>query len=158
MKLSIIIPTYDEAENIARLIKHILENSNEAVVDVIVSDGGSTDDTVAIARHEGANAVVSPGKGRAAQMNYAASLATGDILYFIHADCFPPGTYVTDIANGINGGYHLGRYRTKFDSKSFILKVNAWFTRFDLLFAWAAIRPCLLSALFSTNVKALMRA
>ena len=64
-------------------------------------------------------------------MNYGASLASGEILYFVHADSFPPPTFVSDIEMAINKGYDLGRYRTKFISKKPILRINEWFTRFD---------------------------
>lgn len=130
--LSIIIPTYNEAENIAQLVGYLRRFSNAAVVDVIVSDGGSTDNTMEKAAAAGARAVLSPGKGRAAQMNWGASLARGEVLYFVHADSFPPPNYVADIQQAVAQGYDLGRYRTKFNSSRPILKLNAWATRFDL--------------------------
>ncbi|MEJ7680558.1 MAG: hypothetical protein WKG06_22435 [Segetibacter sp.] len=64
-------------------------------------------------------------------MNFGASISAGDILYFIHADTFPPSSYVSDINNAIYKGYEIGRYRTKFDSPKSILKINAFFTCFD---------------------------
>ena len=130
--ISIIIPTYNEAEGIEKLVSYLKGCSNEAVVDLIVSDGGSEDGTKEKAAAAGANAVLSPRKGRAAQMNHGASLAKGDVLYFVHADSFPPQTFVADIQQAVKDGYDLGRYRTKFNSPKTMLKVNAWFTRFDL--------------------------
>lgn len=131
MNLSIVIPTYNEATNIEQLLYHLFKIKNSSI-EVIVSDGGSEDDTIAIAKNAGAIAALSPGKGRAAQMNYGASMAKGDVLYFIHADCFPPFTFINDIQQAITEGYQLGRYRTKFNSKKGLLKINAWFTQFDL--------------------------
>jgi rSAM/selenodomain-associated transferase 2 len=132
MTISIIIPTYNEAENIGKLVSYLKEHSKAGVVDLIISDGESTDDTIRIAQGAGATAVVSKEKGRAAQMNFGASLAKGDVLYFLHADCFPPTTYAADIQAAIGNGYDLGRYRTKFNTRKMILRLNAWFTRFDL--------------------------
>jgi hypothetical protein len=86
---------------------------------------------VQIAAAAGARAVVSTQKGRAAQMNYGASLTSGDILYFIHADVFPPKSFAGDIAASINSGYEFGRYRMRFNTKKWYLRVNEWFTRFD---------------------------
>jgi len=132
MNLSIIIPTYNEEDNIKKTVSFLRQHKGNSPIEIIVSDGGSTDQTMQQAETAGAQAVLSPGKGRAAQMNYAASLAKGDILYFVHADCFPPPTYVSDLQNAIGEGYDIGRYQTKFDSNELILKLNAWFTRFDL--------------------------
>lgn len=135
--ISIIIPTYNEAGNILKLIQYLLNalNKNEKP-EIIVSDGGSADATISIAQKAGAKAVVSPKKGRAAQMNFGASLALGDILYFIHADTFPPLSFIGDINKAIVEGYALGRYRTKFDSNKPLLKVNAFFTRYDLFMCY----------------------
>lgn len=64
-------------------------------------------------------------------MNYGTSFSSGGILYFIHADVFPPENFVQDILKAIKEGYHLGRYRMRFDTKKWYLRVNEWFTRFD---------------------------
>jgi rSAM/selenodomain-associated transferase 2 len=128
MKISIIIPTYNEAETITGLISYLKKNNG---TEIIVSDGGSIDDTILLAKNAGANAVVSPNKGRASQMNYGASLATGDVFYFVHADTFPPASFIDDITNAVHDGFNLGRYQTKFNSTKFLLKLNAWFTKFD---------------------------
>ncbi len=132
MKVSIIIPTYNEAKDIGKLIHFLRENSDSSVVDIIVSDGGSRDNTIDIAKFAGANAILCPDTGRAAQMNYGAGIAKGDLFYFIHADCLPPKEFVKDIQEAVEKKNDLGRYRTRFDSKKTILKINAWFTRFDL--------------------------
>ncbi len=132
MKVSIIIPTYNERNIIGELIQYLFENIDSSVIEIIVADGESIDDTMEVAKEAGAKVVVSPVKGRAAQMNYAAGIANGEVFYFIHADCFPPKGFIKDIYQAIETGYDLGRYRTKFDSGKAILKINAWFTRFDL--------------------------
>ena len=134
--ISIIIPTYNEAENIGRLIVFLKTNGSAGVKEIIIVDGGSEDQTIQVAELEGVRTVCSPQKGRAAQMNYGAALATGDILYFIHADTLPPRTFVFDITRSVNNGFEFGRYRTKFESDKWILKINAFFTRFDLLICY----------------------
>jgi rSAM/selenodomain-associated transferase 2 len=130
--ISIIIPTFNEASNISRLITFLKQHSSNVVSEIIVVDGGSADNTITAASNAGAKAVASAKKGRAAQMNYGASIATGNILYFIHADTFPPTTFATDITQAIKQRYSLGRYRTEFATDKFLLKLNAFFTRFDL--------------------------
>ena len=123
MTISIIIPVYSEAENIGRLISYLVQYKNESVIEIMVVDAGSTDDTLDIARREGAITVISPQTGRAAQMNYGGSLSSGDILYFIHADTFPPSSYANDITDAVKKGFDLGRYRTQFNSRKWYFHV-----------------------------------
>jgi rSAM/selenodomain-associated transferase 2 len=131
MQASIIIPTYNEAKNIVKLIRYLKNNSSELLLEIIVSDGGSEDDTLALAEQEGIVALTSPEKGRAAQMNYGASFAKGDLLYFVHADTIPPQSYLADIYQAIRDGYDMGRYLSQYDSKSWLLKINALLSRLD---------------------------
>jgi GT2 family glycosyltransferase len=75
--------------------------------------------------------VVSPNKGRGAQMNYGASFAKAGVLYFLHADSLPPTGYAEKILQEIKNGYNMGCFRLQFDTTNWFLKANAWFTRFD---------------------------
>ena len=136
MKISVIIPAYREEKAISPLVKYLRQHGGEQVGEIIVSDGQSDDATVANANQAGARAVLSPEKGRAAQMNYGASLATREIFYFVHADTLPPETFATDITNAVKKGYSLGRYTTKFNSRKWFLRINAFFTRFDLFICY----------------------
>lgn len=131
INISIIIPAYNEAENIVSLIHYLKDNSNNSITEIIVSDGGSKDETQSLAAAAGAMLLISPQKGRAAQMNFGAAAAKGTILYFVHADCLPPINFIDDIQTAVNAGFDCGRYRTKFDSPKLQYKFNAFFTRFD---------------------------
>ncbi len=131
IKISIIVPTYNEAENISRLVKHLLKHAPEEQAEVIISDGGSKDATLRQASLAGAKAMLSPQKGRAAQMNYGAGFAQGNILYFVHADTIPPESYFEDICSAAKTGYDCGRYIMRFVTKKWYLRFNAFFTRFD---------------------------
>lgn len=131
MKVSIIIPVFNEAENIGKLITYLTRFGQNSLQEIIVVDGGSADDTLLFAEEAGAMAVISPQKGRAAQMNFGASLAKGDLLYFVHADTLPPQTYITDIVAAVENGYDMGRYLSTYDSKSCLLKLNALLSRLD---------------------------
>ncbi|WP_207491416.1 TIGR04283 family arsenosugar biosynthesis glycosyltransferase [Aridibaculum aurantiacum] len=134
MNIAVIIPTYNEAGSIGNLVTSLLKNKREASMRIIVSDGGSTDDTLQEAKDTGADlAVVSPQRSRAAQMNYAASLCPEEILYFVHADVKIHPDYITDIAAALKEGYDMGCYRYKFDSDHPLLKVNSFFTRFPFI-------------------------
>ena len=99
--------------------------------EIIVVDGGSTDQTVIRAKQLGATVIHSPKRGRAQQMNFGAQKATADLLYFVHADTLPPKTFVSDIHTAITDGFPIGCYRFEFNSPRKLLKLNAYFTRFD---------------------------
>ncbi len=129
-EISIIIPTLNEAKFIARLINY-LQARSQGRTQIIVSDGGSTDDTVSIALAAGATVVNCNKKGRAVQMNFGATFARANILYFVHADCLPPENFYTKILETVDKDFSFGRFQTKFDSSSRLLKINAFFTRFD---------------------------
>ena len=81
MNFSIIIPTLNEAESLPTCLGALQPFRPEC--EIIVCDGGSTDETLASAEKL-ADRVVESGKGRARQMNNGARAATGDILLFLH--------------------------------------------------------------------------
>ncbi|GAC1481030.1 MAG: hypothetical protein NVS1B13_02560 [Flavisolibacter sp.] len=134
--ISVIIPTYNESETILNLILYLKKFGGSNLKEIIVCDGGSQDDTLNKAKLAGAEVYTCAQNGRASQMNFGASIAQGSILYFVHADCLPPKSFAKDIRGSIQEGYSFGRFRTKFDSKNKILKINAFVTRFDLFIAY----------------------
>jgi len=130
--ISTIIPTYNEAENIAETISKIHAANGEHIIEIIIVDGGSTDETVPIALRLNAITIVSDKKGRAAQMNKGASVAKGDVLYFLHADSIPPKNFTGSILNAVNKKFYSGCFRLSFDYSHWFLKANCWFTRFNV--------------------------
>lgn len=80
VKISVIIPTLNESAGIQKSIESVGPG-----MEVIVVDGGSTDDTLRMAEALGARTLRVTG-GRAAQMNAGAQVAIGDILLFLHGD------------------------------------------------------------------------
>lgn len=130
--ISIIIPTYNESEHIGELINYLKKNSKDISIEILVIDAGSNDNTVEAAQNAGARVFLSSKKGRAVQMNYGAFLAQGNVLYFVHADTTPPASFANDIMESIEKGSEMGRYLSTYKSKSWLLKLNAYFSRFDL--------------------------
>ena len=134
MKVSIIIPTFNEAENIVNLIEYLRQAGATNDVEIIVSDGGSNDDTLKLAGDAKAMAYSAPAKGRATQMNYGVSRASGDVYYFVHADTRPPASFYQDIQSSLTRRYNCGSFRFKFDSNRGLRRVNSFLTRFNFLF------------------------
>ena len=83
--ISVIIPTLNEVENITYIIRHLKSIMPQA--EIIISDGGSRDGTLQKAFHMAKT--LTADMGRARQMNAGAELATGNIFWFLHADCRP---------------------------------------------------------------------
>lgn len=132
-KITVIIPTLNEAENIGELLQFLKHNGKDQIAEIVVSDADSEDKTQKIAKKLGVKLINTNQASRAYQMNEGAKIATGDILYFVHADAKPPETFATDIQNFIKRGYDFGCYRFKFDSRHPFLAVNSFFTRFKVL-------------------------
>lgn len=87
-KISIILPVLDEADAIGKTLL-VLQPFRAEGHEVIVVDGGSTDDSVQLSKPL-ADQVISCGRGRSRQMNAGAKIAKGDIFLFLHADTFLP--------------------------------------------------------------------
>lgn len=129
--ISIIIPAYNEEGYIGKLVSYLVScNEYPVLQEIIVVDGGSNDRTITQAKDAGAQVIISPIKGRAAQMNYGAFIARGSVLYFLHADSFPPKNFSEYIVTSMNRGINGGCFRLQFDDCHWFLRTAAWFTRF----------------------------
>lgn len=127
MKISVIIPAYNEAAGIEATLKYVLEQKPD---EILVVDGGSEDETVAVAS-KWAPVIPSP-KGRARQSNEGARNAAGDVFLFLHADTqLPPGA-VGSIRQAIEEKRcEAGRFRMRFDEGHFLTKLYTFYTRFQ---------------------------
>ncbi len=136
--ISIIIPVLNEAKTIKDLLFHLIDNASLSTIsEIIVVDGGSTDNTKEIVKSLDLNIIlINSEKGRAKQMNLGAKKAKGDILYFLHADSFPPLRYDKLILDEVNKGNNAGCFRLKFDSDHWWLRLASWLTQFN----WRACR------------------
>lgn len=108
-RTSIIIPAYDEARFLPRLLRQFPPDLRRQLqVELIVSDGGSSDETVAIARSHADHVV--EWKGSAPQnisigRNMGAACASGDVLIFLNADVHvdDPKRFVAEMQRAVVG-------------------------------------------------------
>ena len=109
--ISIIIPVLNEAAIIENTLVRLQGNSE---AEIIVVDGGSSDETVLLAKKTKVTVITEVAGGRAAQMNAGANIARGDILLFLHLDTQLPLNYQAIIRstlsppNVIAGAFELG--------------------------------------------------
>ena len=131
--LGVVIPTINEAGHLPGLLADLTEI--RLPVRVVVSDGGSTDETLDLARAAGAECVSGHG-GRAAQMNAGARVLDTPWLLFVHADCRVPPVSRSALAaalrsdSGPTAAYFLFR-----------LQGHGWFWR--LVETGQRLRECL---------------
>lgn len=116
--VSIIIPTLNEAEQIASLLEALQTFS---LVEIIVSDGGSTDHTLEICAAYPV-VVCSGSAGRGKQLNRGAQAARSDILIFLHADTHIPTELIPQIIEAVRLGEMWGCARLDFDDSALFFR------------------------------------
>ncbi|AAZ19009.1 possible glycosyl transferase [Psychrobacter arcticus 273-4] len=137
IKLSIVVPLLNEADNLTRLIGY-LAHLNPLPHQVILVDGGSTDGSVVIAKKlikgliNSSQAdinwqvvdwqITESAAGRAIQMNVGADLATGNVLLFLHADTQLPSHAITEITSAVMRA-EWGRFDVRLDSPEWMLSI-----------------------------------
>jgi rSAM/selenodomain-associated transferase 2 len=130
---SVVIPTFNEADHIEHTIQVLLQNRNADLIDeIIIADGGSTDDTITRVAGQSVIFLSCKTKGRAGQMNEASAIARGEILYFLHADTIPPDDFIEQMLLARGAGFGSGCFRLKFDRAHWFLHANSWWTRFNI--------------------------
>ncbi len=125
MALSIIIPVLNEATNIVATLSP-LQPMRSRGVEVIVVDGGSSDNTLALAAPH-CDAVIASDKGRATQMNAGAAVATHSTLLFLHADSLLPEDADFLIAAALASDAGWGHFTVGIAGTHVMLPVIAWF-------------------------------
>jgi rSAM/selenodomain-associated transferase 2 len=108
VKLSIVIPTLDEAAAIEGTLAAAWPARSRGA-EVIVVDGGSRDATRSLAAPLADRVITAP-RGRASQMNAGAGAATGEVLLFLHADTLLPEGALEAVRAAIDAGHEWGRF------------------------------------------------
>ncbi|WP_419784039.1 TIGR04283 family arsenosugar biosynthesis glycosyltransferase [Maridesulfovibrio sp.] len=125
LKISVIIPAYNEAETINSCIANVKKNCEENC-EIIIVDGSADGSTLSAVDDSGVKLIASP-PGRAVQMNYGAQKAEGDILLFLHADTTLPPAAGTLVRKALNAPCATaGAFKLGFDTHQRSLKWIAY--------------------------------
>lgn len=119
-RLSIIIPTLNEAPALATLLPTLRRDCPGA--EIIVADGGSTDGTRAAAQDT--DHFLTAPRGRASQMNAGVAVASGEVLWFLHADSLPPPGALACIEEILASGLCGGCFRIWFDEPAWVFRIS----------------------------------
>ena len=135
--ISVVIPTLDAAAHFGRALAPLVPAVAEGLVrELIVSDGGSTDATLAIADGVGARIVEGP-KGRGRQLIAGAAVARGEWLLFLHADTALEEGWSREAGRFMAASpSRAAAFRFAFDDETAAARRAAW---------WVAIRCKLLA-------------
>lgn len=119
MKISIVIPVLNEARQLPNTL-----SIQATDIEIIVVDGGSQDETVAIAQSFEVK-VIHSDPGRAVQMNAGAAIATGEILLFLHADTRLPNGFDRMVRETLSGAI-AGAFQLKIDATLRGIRLIEW--------------------------------
>jgi rSAM/selenodomain-associated transferase 2 len=124
MKLSVIIPTLNEADTLGLTLDALACLPEKP--EVIVVDGGSSDGTIEIALERDV-CVINSERGRGAQMHAGACAAQGDALWFLHADTRPPDEAVAKIIEALDAAEVVGgNFEISFEGTRRAAKFLTW--------------------------------
>lgn len=120
--ISVVIPTLNESRRLPELLCCLSSSPN--ISELIVSDGGSSDETVEIAERLGATVVIS-NTGRGTQLAAGAAAAHGDVLLFLHADSKLPGDALIQLDEQLRRKPDIvgGNFHVQFDDASLFCRV-----------------------------------
>ena len=121
VKLSIIIPVLNEETNLPDVLSK-LQPFRSAGHEVVIVDGGSSDNSLMLAQ-QGADLVIVSQAGRALQMNNGAAIATGEIFLFLHCDTFLPDSALKIIINNYQGEDYWGRFDVRLSGNKFVFRI-----------------------------------
>ena len=116
MKLDVVVPMLDEARDIAAALRALRTGAPAA--QIVVVDGGSTDQSVAIAGPL-CDTIMTTSAGRARQMNAGARASHGDAIVFVHADTRVPTDFAQAIASALEDPSVVGgRFDVELDDRA----------------------------------------
>lgn len=111
--ISVIIPVLNEAKILDQLLSRLIPQLKDH--ELIIVDGGSTDETPLIAKRYGQ--VISAERGRARQSNAGAAASRGDVLLFLHADVWLDSGAIEGVEAAISAGYIGGAFKQRIEGE-----------------------------------------
>jgi len=126
-RLTIIVPALNEAVSIEHVLRSIRARCSDLALqtELIVVDGGSNDDTQALAQPLADHVLEAP-RGRARQMNAGAAKACGEYLLFLHADTTLTQHAAIELQHALTPSPIWGRFDVRIDGRPFMLRVIAF--------------------------------
>ncbi len=128
--ISVIIPTLNEEMNIARCIESLRSEGFSG--EIIIADGGSTDQTKETAKNITGVTVIDTPKGRGTQMNAGSAVASGDILLFLHADTVLDEGWATELNAALDDPHVVGG--------AFTFSIDNPSPKYRLVETWVSMR------------------
>lgn len=125
--ISIIIPVLNEERALPATLTRVYTQSTP--YEIIVVDGGSTDNTISIVKSDPEIKLASATRGRASQMNAGASIATGEWLLFLHADTLLPNNALS-LIDALPESIQSGGFKHQFSGRAWGLKLISWLHNF----------------------------
>lgn len=126
-QIDIIIPTLNAAKDLKKTLPALASAKNDGFVgNVIVVDGGSEDETCALAASFKAK-VLTARPGRGLQLRYGAAASNANWLLFLHADTRPDPEWIDEVERYCGerkaGGHNAAVFRLKFDDPAFLARL-----------------------------------
>lgn len=134
--LGVVIPALNAAHSIGAALEALSAGREQFQLDIVVADGGSADDTSAIAERHGARIITTP-PGRGGQLAAGAAAVAGAWLLFVHADTLLQDDWVSAVAGSVQrpeNAQHAGYFRLVLDDAAPAAR------RLERIVAWRARR------------------
>ncbi len=125
--ISVIVPLYNEGENLARLVSSL--DTLGGIDEVILVDASDADGSVEIFENIQVDSsslfrfLKADVPGRGAQMNQGARISTGEVLLFLHCDTCLPGNAAVLVKNALSSSRQWGRFRVELDDQGWMFRV-----------------------------------
>lgn len=122
LSVSVIVPVLGESHRLYSFLEHLRERAGAA--EIIIVDGAESP-SVSQSVGELCDRIITARRGRATQMNAGAKIASGNVLWFVHADCEVPHGCLDEIARALRDRHFAGGcFRIRFPRRELIYRVS----------------------------------